>query len=183
MLIRLKKVRDGVVLSCIREGGSAAVQRTGHAGFFALHDLMHYAVETTLGFRHAFFGLMAQGWDFTTFGDHDDPRYKAMPDEAVIAEHLVDITTRGIRDCVWTDPELLALWAGEVNAELATSLARAGRTPFCVEPARLAEVCRCFRDLVERWAAVPVGEHLELQFPPAPPAVQPRGTVNPCTGC
>lgn len=168
MLIRLKKTRDGVVLSCIRGDGSAAVQRSGHGGYFAFHDLMHYAVETALGFRDAFLGLMDQGWDFATFADHDDPRYKAMPDEAIVAEHLVDIITRGIRESVWNDPDLLRLWTDEVNAELETALGRSGRTAVRVEPERLADICRVFRELVDRWAAVPVGEHMELVFPGSP---------------
>ncbi len=169
MLIRLKKTRDGVVLTCVRDGGTVGVQRTGYGGYFALHDLMHYAVETTLGFGDAFFGLMAQGWDFATFGDRNDPRYRAMPAEAVIAEHLVDILTRGIRESAWRDPDLLAIWADDVNAELGASLGRAGLPAFRVEPASLAAICRAFRALADRWAAVPVGEHLELAFPPALP--------------
>ena len=96
MLIRLKRVRDGVVLTCVRggEGGSVSVQRTGHGGFFALHDLKHHAVETTLGFRRAFFGLMAEGWSFETFGDRTDPRYRACRPrpsgrmEVPLGEHL-----------------------------------------------------------------------------------------------
>jgi hypothetical protein len=167
MLIRLKRTREGVVLTCLRDAGPAAVQRTAHAGFFALHDLMHYAVETTLGLNHAFFGLMAQGWDFSTFGDQSDPRYKSMPTEAVIAEHLVDILSRGIRENAWADPELLPVWTDEVNAELGASLARSGLPAYRVEPTRLGALCVAFRDLAERWAAVPVGGHLELEFPPA----------------
>ena len=89
MIIRLKKVRDGVVLTCLRDQTSVAVQRTGHGGFFALHDLMHFAVEITLGFRHAFFGLMSESWDFETFGDKTDRRYKSMSEEADLAERLV----------------------------------------------------------------------------------------------
>ena len=164
MLIRLKKTRDGVVLTCLRDGGSVAVQRTRHGGFFALHDLMHYAVETTMGFRNAFFGLMAQGWGFDTFGDRADPRYLSMPDEAIVAEHLVDIITRGIRAPVWSDTELLVVWTDEINADLAASLHQHGRAAQPVEPSRLAAICRCFQDLASRWAQVPVGGHLELEF-------------------
>jgi hypothetical protein len=64
MIIRMKKTGEGVVLACLRDGGQPEVQRTGHGGFFALHDLLHYSVETTLGFGEGFFGLMASGWSF-----------------------------------------------------------------------------------------------------------------------
>lgn len=172
MRISLKKTTDGVVLACTRPDGAAVVQRTGHGGFFALHDLMHFAVETTLGIRNAFFGLVAQGWDFGTFGDHGDPRYQSMPDEAIFAEHLVDIITRGFSDSVWLDPDLVALWAEDVNRELTAALSRNGRTARRIEADPPACVCRCFRDLANRWAEVPVGGQLALEFAPA---VQPTG--------
>ena len=67
MIIRMKKTGEGVVLACLRDGGEPEIQRTGHGGFFALHDLLHYSVETTLGFDEGFFGLMASGWSFDDF--------------------------------------------------------------------------------------------------------------------
>jgi hypothetical protein len=73
MLIRIKKIDDGVVMACLRDGHEAEVQRTRHGGFFALHDLLHYSVETVLGFDQAFLGLMASGWSFENFTRHDDP--------------------------------------------------------------------------------------------------------------
>lgn len=35
---------------------------------FPPHDLTHYTVETTFGYRHGFFGLIAGGWDISDFG-------------------------------------------------------------------------------------------------------------------
>ena len=63
--IRLTKRMDGgSVLRCVRADGSVTWQKQDrHAAFFALHDLTHFAVESTLGFRDGFFGLVAQGWD------------------------------------------------------------------------------------------------------------------------
>ncbi len=64
--ITLTAHTDGnVVLQCERDDGSATWQRQQgrHARFFPLHDLTHYAVETRLGFRQGFFGLIAAGWD------------------------------------------------------------------------------------------------------------------------
>lgn len=165
MIITLKKVRDGVVLSCIRDRGAAAVQRTGHGGFFALHDLMHYAIETTLGFDRAFFGLVAAGWDFSTFGDKADPRYRSTPWQALHAEHLVNILTQQYRDSLWRDDDLLPLWTDDINRALAAVAPDAAP----LTPAQLAAICRAFRGLADRWAAVPMGEHLELRFPPGPP--------------
>ena len=56
--IQLTKRGDGdVVLRCIRADGSATWQRHRgrHAGFFPLHDLTHYVVETELRSRRGFY--------------------------------------------------------------------------------------------------------------------------------
>src|ERR1700756_4214175 len=90
LTIRIKKKTDGsAALSMTRADGSVTWQRQeGQLGrFFPLHDLTHYAVETVLGFRRAFFGLVAEGWDLSTFGQ---PGVKnRLPEEAGLAELLV----------------------------------------------------------------------------------------------
>lgn len=62
LLIQLTKRADGgAVLRCVRADGSVTWQR--HEGrqpaFFPLHDLIHYAVESELGFHRGFYGLVA----------------------------------------------------------------------------------------------------------------------------
>lgn len=158
----MKKLDDGVALSFVRAAGNVAVQRTQHAGFFAAHDLMHYAVETTLGFRRGFMGLMAEGWSFDAFTDHDDPRYKSMPLEAVLVERLVDVLSRASRDQAWRDDDLRPLWFEEVEREIGPIFAEASRE----RPSReqMLRVCREYAALLERWARTPVGEHLELEW-------------------
>ena len=62
LAVRLTRKRDGaVVLELRRADGTTTWQkRTGPtAEFFAVHDLTHYAVETVLGYRRAFYGLVA----------------------------------------------------------------------------------------------------------------------------
>ena len=56
-------------ITCIRDDGSITWQTYGpHSDFFAIHDLTHYAVETELGYKHGFFGMIAQGRDINDFG-------------------------------------------------------------------------------------------------------------------
>ncbi len=164
MLIRLKKVRDGVVLSCVRAGGESVVQRTGHDGFFALHDLMHYAVETTLGCTRAFFGLLSEGWEFTSFTGRSDPRYKIVPDDAIVVEYIVAALSRHVPTRPRSDEELQTLWADEVNAELASVLIRDGLPARVLSVEELRSIAERYEGLAERWARVGVGEHLELEF-------------------
>jgi hypothetical protein len=65
MVIRIKKGKDGSgALSCERADGSIVYQRQNakQARIFVRHDLAHFAVETVLGHRKSFYGLIAAGF-------------------------------------------------------------------------------------------------------------------------
>ena len=59
-------------------------------GFGAEHDLAHYAVETALGYRRAFFGLIASGRSIESFEEKDTHNRSAhlLEPEAGWAEYL-----------------------------------------------------------------------------------------------
>jgi hypothetical protein len=63
--IEIAKRADGAgALSCRRDNDSVTWQKQAkHAAHFALPDLAHFAVETTLSCRSGFFGLIADGPD------------------------------------------------------------------------------------------------------------------------
>ena len=166
MLIRLKKTHDGVVLACLRKAGDAEIQRTGHDGFFASHDLMHYSVETTLGYNEAFFGLMASGWSFRNFTRHDDPNYRPPPPQSDLAENIVAVLSMHLRDASLNDPDVLSIVTEEINRDLAASMSRSIVCPPVLTEAQIAAIYRRFDGLFRRWKALPTGEHLELPFPP-----------------
>src|SRR5260370_27935721 len=89
--IEIAKQADGNgVLRGIRQDGSITWQKqTRHAAYFALHDLTHYAVETSLHYGRGFFGLIAEGWDIedTTGKGSRGP----LPEEAVEVEKIVGL--------------------------------------------------------------------------------------------
>src|SRR5437867_1145419 len=90
LVIRIKKKTDGsAALSCTRADGSVTWQRQeGQRGrFFPLHDLTHFAVESVLGFRRAFFGLLAEGWDISDFAKPGAPA--KVPEDGHLAETIV----------------------------------------------------------------------------------------------
>ncbi len=92
MVIQISKRADGEgVLRCVRGDGSATWQKQGgrNAAFFALHDLTHSAVESVLGYRRGFFGLIAEGWDLEET-DGKGAR-GALPEEAVEVERIVGL--------------------------------------------------------------------------------------------
>ena len=160
MIIEFVKRKDGnTVLRCVRDDGSIAWQRNNdvHARFFPLHDLTHYAVETELGFRHGFYGLIAEGWDIAeTTGK---TARGALPNEALEAEYLVSAFSgeRASGD---------ASIAVEFN-ELAANFASANEMtrPRELTDQDLARVRSRIDQLFLQWRTLPAGETLALVFP------------------
>ena len=159
LLIRIKKRADGsAALSCVRADGSTTWQRQeGRSGeFFPRHDLTHYAVETVLGHRRGFFGLVAEGWDLADFGS---PWPKgpipadAEPSEAIVG--LLDFERyQGAKVSAADLRERLGMVEG---ASLVDVLSLVTEEELEAIRARRAE-------LFARWDALPVGETLELPF-------------------
>lgn len=87
MQIRITKNHNGATLTCTRNDGTTTVARLSYGDFFARHDLLHFAVETTLGFRNAFFGLIAQGKSIAWFSQPGIAR--ELPAEALHVELIV----------------------------------------------------------------------------------------------
>jgi hypothetical protein len=69
-LIRCRYRYGSVVSHYERADGTATWERKEepNAWFFVAHDLTHFAVETILGYRRGFYGLVAEGWALSDFG-------------------------------------------------------------------------------------------------------------------
>src|SRR4051812_776695 len=159
VIIEFAKRKDGnTLLRCVRDDGSSTWQRNEnqHARFFPLHDLVHYALESTLGFSQGFFGLIAAGWNI------DETTGKsargALPHEALEVEQFVS--------------SLMAEWnsqtewsASDFNAQAATfAESRSLPAPRTVTNEELARVRSRFKDLCDRWRDLPDGKILRLEF-------------------
>jgi hypothetical protein len=160
LIIQFVKQKDGsVVLRCARDDGTVNWQKQEgkYAVFFPLHDLMHYAAETELGFRRGFYGLIAEGWDIaeTTGKTARGP----LPDEALEVEYLVSAFAAERAGGDGTTAE-------EFN-ELAKTFGSANGmpTPRPLTDDELARVRARFAELATQWRAMPQGETLELSFP------------------
>jgi hypothetical protein len=145
--IQMTKQPDGaVVLRCTRKDGSSTWQKhTKHAAHFVLHDLTHYAVETTLGYQRGFFGLIAEGWDLedTTGKGARGP----LSAETVEVEKIVGLfdSERG-SGALWTLREF---------------------NEFAPRPLNDSDIrgIRALRgSLFHQWFSLPSGQTLELKF-------------------
>jgi hypothetical protein len=159
LIIELTKQKDGsAVLRCIRNDGSVTWQKQEgtNAAFFPLHDLTHYAVETELGFRRGFYGLIAEGWEISeTTGK--TPR-GALPTEALQVEYLVSAFSA---ERASGSPS-----AAEDFNELTATFAAAKDLP---NPRHLSDEeldrVRCrFNELATKWRALPAGATMQLPF-------------------
>lgn len=158
--IQITKRADGSgLLRCVRPDGSTTWQRQErHAAFFALHDLTHFAVESALGYRRGFYGLIAAGWDI------DDTTGKGargpLPEETAEVEYIV-----GSLDGERTAGAMLT--AEEFNSNAAIHAASSGRkAPPRLADDDLARVRARRAELFAQWSALPAGATLELEFEP-----------------
>jgi len=147
----IKKADGSGVLRCVRADGSVTWQKQTdrHAAYFALHDLTHFAVETTLGYQRGFFGLIAEGWDIedTTGKGARGP----LPPEAGQAEMMVGVLfAEGAGGVIWTVEEFNEFAAMQ------------GARPLTAD--EIARVKKKRSELFQQWSAVEPGATLELQF-------------------
>ena len=147
--VQIAKRADGTgVLSCQRADGSTTWQRqtARNAGHLALHDLTHFAVETTLRYKRGFFGMIAEGWEIedTTGKGARGP----LPREATEVETLVGLfdRERGPAGLQWS--------ADEFNSY----------SPRTLTQLEIDAVRECRARIFERWSAIQAGSKLELSF-------------------
>lgn len=110
-----------------------------------MHDLTHYAVETALGYRRGFFGLIAEGWDVedTTGKGARGP----LPVEAGEVERIVGLfdSERGSG----------AIWTVEEFNQFA---------PRALSDEEIRKVRALRGVLFERWRVTEPGGKLELEL-------------------
>ena len=166
MNIRLTKARHADrshTLTCIREDGTATGQAS--SGYFAMHDLTHYAVETTLNLTDGFYGLLSQGWEISSFEEREPGSFKLkrLPLEAKWAEMLAgSYDLERAMGPIPDEDRLLqfqdacqerGLFEPDVSVEL------------------LGKIRILRNELWDQWNALEPGETLELPFPRLPASV------------
>src|SRR5262245_30493919 len=155
--VLLKKRADGTaVLQCTRRDGTVTWQRHDKpANFYPFHDLRHFAVETALGFRTGFFGLLADGWDIADTGGKG-AQGKLSPD-SILVEQIVGLLDR--EQSGGAPP----MTAAEFNAQLDKMLGSDPNRPRFTDN-HLTRVRNRTQELHKQWAATAAGSTLDLTF-------------------
>ncbi len=159
MIIQFKKHRSKAnTLSCIRADGSLT-WTSMYPGIEA-HDLGHYAVETTMKFQNAFYGLVAKGSNIEDFElPREERPTEVVPDnlsaEALISEHLVNLLMVKAQQ-----PEAIRLLPS------LQKILKDNAIPFptTLNEQKMTEIWELFLKLLQQWQTLAVGEILELEF-------------------
>jgi hypothetical protein len=163
--VRFKRHPDGSAsLTGTRRDGSVTWQRQRgpSALVFPPHDLTHYAVETVLGFRGGFYGLLADGWEISDFAA-PWPR-GPIPEEALVAELIVGFFDVERRHGA---PLTVEAFHAQAAQHIASRRAVGKKTPThlpALTDDELDRVRACRAELLAQWTAVPAGGALDLRF-------------------
>lgn len=162
MIIKFSKhANRPPTLNCVRDDGSiswfTASARDGD--YFVAHDLLHYAVEGSLGYATAFYGLVAAGRDLNSFDSKEaDTSHEPFSSEALDAERLVGlIQMMSINGEPPKYADLLEAWVASAQPPNSRDLP--------VSEAQLREICTVWNRMLSRWRSTEANGTLELQFP------------------
>ena len=157
MVIRFKKGKNQSkhkpdTLTCIREDGSITWTHL-HRGFVH-HDFAHYVVETTLGFKNAFFGLVAKGYNIPDFSESEAQRPFEIPEEAMDTEPIVALLQADFPNTPYPQDANSNGLFREHSATL----------PIDITDEQLEGMRQKLRILLRRWRDLHPGASMTLQF-------------------
>ena len=160
MLVRFTKnapTTKADTLTCVRPDGTSTHCAMPRQGILP-HDAFHFVVETTLGWRDAFFGQIARGasLDYLTTKLHDAKIDWSKNAQALQSESLVE--------CLQADQ-----WGGASDpatfAEvLIVTCRRRGVPPPDIDAEELASVRTALREFGAAWRPLNPGQSVERTF-------------------
>jgi hypothetical protein len=144
-------------LRCVRRDGSetsAAMPRQG----ILPHDLVHYVVESGLGWRDGFLGLVAAGFDIGwTMEQAHDPANRTIADQTIHAEAVVESLQAQLWSGAWDEALFIDGVRGACEAR--------GRGVPALPPGAGRTLFEQALALNARWQQVPFHGALELEMP------------------
>ena len=153
-IIIKKKVGNKHNISYIREGFEDYWIEADN--FLILHDLCHYAIETTLQYKNAFWGLIAEGINPGIFENKETRDALVLTNEAWYAEHLANLLLIEFTQGKFED----------INAMLEKSLQQQNPLIPTIQFSNIVivEIRALLHTLIENWRVVEVGDYLSLDF-------------------
>ena len=158
--LQFKKQKDGsAVLTCFRTDGTSTFTKIRPG--LEVHDLAHYVVETALGFKKAFYGLINQGY---TVPDFELPRGQRpialipenLPTESLQTEFIVNQLQIELYNSGKQQDFIPLLQQAMANRNVAF--------PTVLTSDKVPAMRQELSALVSRWLALPAGESMTLEM-------------------
>ncbi len=155
MKIQIKKRSNSKhVISYLRDGLETYWIEADN--FLVLHDLCHFAIETTLGYKTSFWGLIASGINPNVFENKEKRDALELSNEAWYSEHLTNLLliefTQGLYDNI---NEMLEQSLMQQNPSISV---------IKISSTELTAIRSLFYKLIDNWNAVKDGNYLSLDF-------------------
>lgn len=124
--------------------------------FLVLHDLSHFALESILHFRTAFWGLMEQGISQEVFENKDARNALSLSHDAWYAEHLANLFLMELSQGRWEDIQKIFISAlRQTNPEIPL---------FHLENKEVEKIRALLVRLVAEWNSLGSGDKMEVEF-------------------
>ena len=142
------------IISCRRLDGTVTWMQID--SFFIVHDLCHYAVESILELKNAFYGMLASGIAITDFELPKEKRMFNLTAEALLTEQIVNLLT-------------IEYNQGPIENFLETlsKVCKKNKVPVPVKKLDkfyLQQIRQSVELLMNRWQLLPEGETITLIF-------------------
>jgi hypothetical protein len=124
--------------------------------FFVRHDLSHYAIEKTLGYKTAFMGMLNNGMDIRDFDNREKRLQITVTQEACNAENMANLFLI----------EIIAGNTRNFNEMLASgfsSMQQSFSAPVLSDN-EINSIKKYVKELLQQWSELPVGETMTLEF-------------------
>jgi hypothetical protein len=153
-IIIKKKAGNKHTISYIREGFEDYWIEADD--FLVLHDLCHYAIESTLQYKNAFWGLIAKGINPSVFENKETRDALDLANEAWYAEHLANLLLIEFTQGKFED----------INAMLEQSLRQQNSRIPTIQFSNIVveEIRALLHTLIENWRSVKEDDNLSLNF-------------------
>jgi hypothetical protein len=124
--------------------------------FFVMHDLSHYALETTLGYTTAFMGMLNGGIDIKDFEDREKRKQIIVSNEAAYAENMANLFLTEIMQGNFENFNDVSRQAFETSWK--------NFPPPHLSEEEIISVRIFLRQLLKEWKELPAGETMKLTF-------------------
>jgi hypothetical protein len=158
-IIIKKGINKSSIITIFREDGSSTWSKL-HRGL-ETHDIAHFAVESTLSFKNAFYGLINQGFTIEDFAAPKHIRPESVKPEnllpeAIITEHIVNLL----------EVELLNSGLNYSFLEDLSTILKNNNLicPKLLNTKTLKEIRYIYHNLFNKWSVLNEGEELQFNF-------------------